>query len=67
MSSWFFTWHKILLGMIDCQLAWPMEGCIAGLPNSWPAGLASEAVLCGPQRLFARLSSLWKGLPFCGK
>ena len=32
----------------------------SGLPN-----LAHEAVLCGPQGLFAWLISSWKGLPFC--
>ena len=29
--------------------------------------LACEAILCGPRGLFARLISLWKGLPFSGK
>ena len=29
--------------------------------------LAREAILGGPQRLFAHLISLWKGLPFSGK
>ena len=29
--------------------------------------LAREAILCGPQGLFVRLISSWKGLPFSGK
>ena len=29
--------------------------------------LAREAIFCGPRGLFARLISLWKGLPFSGK